>query len=134
MTSESTSSICTRLLLPSSIWCSNMALKTALREASIALCILNSLLPHVSVTSEKFGFSNKLFMSSLRRHSGILNRFIDVCPLMLTLSATTLTSEYKVSLSSGRRPFDSSSKKSRRMNFLKPQSLPWTNLYALWLS
>lgn len=45
-----------------------------------------------------------------------------------------LTSQYKVSLSSGSKPFASSNKKSLRMNFLKPQSFPWTNLYARWLS
>ena len=46
-------------------------------------------------------------------------------PLILTLSATTETSQNKVNLSSGRSPLASSSKKSRRINFLKPQSLPW---------
>ena len=45
-----------------------------------------------------------------------------------------LTSQYKVSLSSGNRPFASSKRKSLLMNFLKPQSLPCTNLYARWLS
>lgn len=44
------------------------------------------------------------------------------------------TSQKSVSLSSGRSPFASSSKKSRLINFLKPQSFPWTNRYALWLS
>lgn len=39
-----------------------------------------------------------------------------------------------VSLSSGRSPLDSSRRKSLRMNFLKPQSLPCTNRYARWLS
>lgn len=44
------------------------------------------------------------------------------------------TSQNNVSLSSGKRPLASSSKKSLRMNFLKPQSFPCTNRYALWLS
>lgn len=44
------------------------------------------------------------------------------------------TSQKSVSLSSGRRPLASSRRKSLRMNFLKPQSFPWTNRYALWLS
>lgn len=44
------------------------------------------------------------------------------------------TSQNNVSLSSGKRPLVSSSKKSLRMNFLKPQSFPCTNRYALWLS
>lgn len=44
------------------------------------------------------------------------------------------TSQKSVSLSSGRRPLASSSRKSLRMNFLKPQSFPWTKRYALWLS
>lgn len=90
----------------------------------IALCILNSRLPHVRVTSEKLGFSNSTLRSSPNRQSGILNLFTDVCPLIFTLSATTLTSEKNVSLSSGKRPLASSSKKSLRMNFLKPQSFP----------
>lgn len=41
-----------------------------------------------------------------------------------------ITSQYSVSLSSGNNPFASSSKKSRRINFLKPQSFPWTKRYA----
>lgn len=45
-----------------------------------------------------------------------------------------ITSQKRVSLSSGSSPFASSRRKSLRINFLKPQSLPWTNLYALWLS
>lgn len=45
-----------------------------------------------------------------------------------------LTSQKRVSLSSGKSPLASSRRKSRLINFLKPQSLPWTNLYALWLS
>lgn len=44
------------------------------------------------------------------------------------------TSQNNESLSSGKRPLASSSKKSLRMNFLKPQSFPCTNRYALWLS
>lgn len=44
------------------------------------------------------------------------------------------TSQKMVNLSSGRSPLDSSIRKSRRMNFLKPQSLPCTNRYARWLS
>lgn len=44
------------------------------------------------------------------------------------------TSQNIVSRSSGSRPLESSIRKSLRMNFLKPQSLPWTNLYARWLS
>lgn len=41
------------------------------------------------------------------------------------------TSQNIVSLSSGSKPFCSSSKKSLRINFLKPQSFPCTNRYAL---
>lgn len=41
-----------------------------------------------------------------------------------------LTSQNIVNLSSGSRPFASSNRKSRLINFLKPQSLPCTNLYA----
>lgn len=37
-----------------------------------------------------------------------------------------LTSQKMVNLSSGKRPLASSRRKSRRMNFLKPQSLPCT--------
>lgn len=44
------------------------------------------------------------------------------------------TSQNIVSLSSGSSPLASSKRKSLLMNFLKPQSLPWTNLYARWLS
>ena len=44
------------------------------------------------------------------------------------------TSQNMVSLSSGNNPLASSMRKSRRMNFLNPQSLPWTNRYARWLS
>lgn len=40
------------------------------------------------------------------------------------------TSQNIVSLSSGSSPLASSRRKSLLMNFLKPQSLPWTNLYA----
>jgi hypothetical protein len=50
-----------------------------------------------------------------------------VCPLVLTLSATTLTSQNKVNLSSGKSPLASSIKKSRRINFLNPQSFPKVN-------
>lgn len=46
----------------------------------------------------------------------------------------TITSQNSVSLSSGKSPLASSRRKSLLINFLKPQSLPWTNLYALWLS
>jgi hypothetical protein len=53
-------------------------------------------------------------------HTGL----ICVCPLILTLSATTLTSQNKVNLSSGNNPLASSIKKSRRINFLNPQSFP----------
>ncbi|RNA27787.1 hypothetical protein BpHYR1_020893 [Brachionus plicatilis] len=90
----------------------------------MALCILNSFLPQTSMTSQK------AFKSSDSRHSGILNRLRDVWPLMFTQSVTTLTSEYSVSLSWGNKPLASSNKKSLRINFLKPQSLPCTNLYA----
>ncbi len=58
------------------------------------------------------------------RISGQPTGLICVCPLILTLSATTLTSQNKVNLSSGNNPFASSIKKSRRINFLNPQSLP----------
>ncbi len=44
------------------------------------------------------------------------------------------TSQNIVNLSSGSNPFASSKRKSLRINFLNPQSFPWTNLYALWLS
>jgi hypothetical protein len=53
-----------------------------------------------------------------------LTELICVCPLKLILSATTLTSQNKVNLSSGKRPLTSSIRKSRRINFLKPQSFP----------
>ena len=39
-----------------------------------------------------------------------------------------LTSQYSVSLSSGRSPLASSKKKSRLMNFLNPQSFPWSKV------
>lgn len=41
-------------------------------------------------------------------------------------SPLLLTSQKMVNLSSGKRPLASSRRKSRRMNFLKPQSLPCT--------
>lgn len=44
------------------------------------------------------------------------------------------TSQKMVSLSSGRRPLLLSSRKSRRVNFLKPQSFPGMKRYAFWLS
>lgn len=47
---------------------------------------------------------------------------------------TGLTSQKSVNLSSGSRPLVSSSRKSLLINFLKPQSFPWTKRYALWLS
>jgi hypothetical protein len=104
-----------------------------------------------SVTSLKRWFSNNRPRSSARRHSGTLNWTALDWPEMLTLSATTLTfnrekeqrmsirtpqkiwwqrrtSQKSVNLSSGKRPFASSRRKSRRINFLKPQSFPWTNL------
>jgi len=55
------------------------------------------------------------------------------CFVMFSL-LFVFTSQNMVSRSSGRRPLESSIRKSLRMNFLKPQSLPWTNLYARWLS
>lgn len=48
--------------------------------------------------------------------------------------AGQLTSQTIVRRSPGRSPLASSISTSRRMNFLKPQSLPWTKRYALWLS
>lgn len=45
-----------------------------------------------------------------------------------------LTSQNRVSLSSGRSPLASSRRKSLLINFLNPQSLPCTNRYARWLS
>ena len=39
---------------------------------------------------------------------------------------SVFTSQKRVSLSSGSSPLASSSRKSRRINFLNPQSLPWT--------
>ena len=62
--------------------------------------------------------------SSESLQSGTLNCTEFDCPEMLTESATTETSQKSVSLSSGSRPLASSRRKSRRMNFLKPQSLP----------
>lgn len=99
--------------------------------ANIALCAWNSLPPTANVTSLKRSLSNRLPKSSDNLHSGTLNWMILLCPEILTLSATTLTSQNIVNLSSGNSPFASSNRKSRRMNFLKPQSLPWTNRYAL---
>lgn len=49
---------------------------------------------------------------------------------LLLLEGILLTSQKIVNLSSGNSPFASSSRKSRRMNFLKPQSLPCTKRYA----
>lgn len=101
--------------------------------ANMALWAWNSRPPTDNVTSLNRSLSNKLPKSSDNRHSGTLNWTILLCPDILTLSATTLTSQNIVNLSSGNKPFASSSRKSRRINFLKPQSLPWTNLYALWM-
>ena len=50
---------------------------------------------------------------------------VDTCHFPSTVQA--ITSQKSVSLSSGKRPLASSKRKSRRMNFLNPQSLPWTN-------
>lgn len=53
---------------------------------------------------------------------------------VITQHTKVYTSQNIVSLSSGSSPLASSSRKSLLMNFLKPQSFPWTNLYARWLS
>lgn len=97
----------------------------------MALCAWYSRPATLSVTSLKRSLSNRFPRSSDSLHSGTLNWTMLLWPEMFTLSATTLTSQNIVSLSSGSRPFASSSRKSRRMNFLKPQSLPCTNRYAL---
>lgn len=99
--------------------------------ANIALCARNSLPPTANVTSLNRSLSNKLPRSSDNLHSGTLNCTILLWPEMLTLSATTLTSQNIVNLSSGNKPFASSNRKSLRMNFLKPQSFPCTKRYAL---
>lgn len=108
-----------------------VVLRIVYLPANIALCARNSLPPTANVTSLNRSLSNKLPRSSDSLHSGTLNCTILLWPEMLTLSATTLTSQNIVNLSSGNRPFASSSRKSRRMNFLKPQSFPCTNRYAL---
>lgn len=48
----------------------------------------------------------------------------------IVTKSASLTSQKMVNLSSGKRPLASSRRKSRRMNFLKPQSLPCTKRYA----
>lgn len=53
-----------------------------------------------------------------------------LCPVTLTVSATTETSQKMDRRSSGSSPLLSSRRKSLRMNFLKPQSLPCTKRYA----
>ncbi len=60
-----------------------------------------------------------------------LTELIGVCPQKFILSATTLTSQNKVNLSSGKSPLASSIKKSRRINFLKPQSFPKISMFLL---
>ena len=50
------------------------------------------------------------------------------CNLLIPIFALAITSQKKVSLSLGRSPLVSSMRKSLLMNFLKPQSFPWTNL------
>lgn len=80
--------------------------------ANIALCAWNSLPPTASVTSENLSLSKSAPKSSESLHSGTLNCTTLLCPLILILSATTDTSQNIVSLSSGKRPFASSSRKS----------------------
>lgn len=97
----------------------------------MALCAWNSRPPTANVTSLNFSLSNKFPKSSESLHSGTLNWTMLLWPEMLTLSATTLTSQNIVNLSSGRSPLASSNRKSLRINFLKPQSFPCTKRYAL---
>ena len=88
---------------------------------------------------------NKSSKSLLKRFSKTGKWTVLPWPEMLTLSHTTdtwvrkniasiihqyrsVTSQKKVSLSLGRSPLVSSMRKSLLINFLNPQSLPWTNL------
>ena len=111
-------------------WLNVSYLKTSLLAAMIALCAEYSTPSTSNTTSANVLSCSSAPKSFVSVHSGTTNFVKWEWPWILTESWTTETSQNSVNWSFGRRPFDSSIRKSRRINFLKPQSFPEVRLIS----
>lgn len=117
----SRSCISTQFVSLSSIWCSNMALKTGERAARMALWALNSWPATNREQSVKREFSHSSPTSSSNVHLVTLIAGLGFCPEMLKESWSMLTLQRRVNLSSGVSTWAGDKKESRVMYFSNPK-------------